>query len=178
MANETVERRYATAVFALAQEASAVDAVGRDLRTVADTIQNDDEIRRFYEAPVIKREEKEKIIGDAFGRLHEIALHTLLLLIKKRREMLLLGIVREYETLALAASGRESLLITTSHELSPTELQALVERLSRLYRKEFDVRQQIDPGLIGGVRITMGDRRIDGSVAGALDELARTLSKN
>jgi F-type H+-transporting ATPase subunit delta len=50
-----------------------------------------------------------------------------------------------------------------------------VNRLQSIYGKKFEVRQVVDPNLIGGVRITMGDRRIDGTISGQLDALARTL---
>jgi F-type H+-transporting ATPase subunit delta len=51
----------------------------------------------------------------------------------------------------------------------------MVSRLERLYGKSFDATLTVDPSLIGGVRITMGDRRIDGSIDGRLEDLARTL---
>jgi F-type H+-transporting ATPase subunit delta len=54
-------------------------------------------------------------------------------------------------------------------------LNDLVARLSRLYGKTFDVRQTVQPALLGGLRITMGDRRVDGTIAGRLDELFRDL---
>ena len=62
--------------------------------------------------------------------------------------------------------------------LSKTELDALVARLAAAYHTKFDVTQSVDPELIGGVRITMGDKRADGTIAGRLDDLARLLSTN
>ena len=56
--------------------------------------------------------------------------------------------------------------------------RAIADRLQRTYSTAFDVTQKVDPELIGGLRITMGDRRIDGTVAGRLDELSRTLFAN
>jgi F-type H+-transporting ATPase subunit delta len=176
MANETVARRYAVAVFQLAQEQHAVDAVGRDLHVLSDAIYDDQTTSGFFLSPVIDRKEKERVLSAAFdGKTHEIAMHTLLLLVRKRREALLREIVRQYDALQLRARGEEPLTVTSAKELSGEELRALVGRLEKLYGKKFSVSQTVQPNLIGGVRITMGDRRIDGSVDGRLQELTRTL---
>jgi F-type H+-transporting ATPase subunit delta len=176
MQNETLARRYATAVLNLAKAAGTIDAVGRDLSLAADAIYGTDDVRRFYLSPVFGRKKKEDVLFGVFGgRLSEIALHTLLLLVRKRREALLQPIVREYLKLALENAGKESLEIVSARELAPNELSAIVVRLSRSYGKTFDVTQRTDPSLLGGVRITVGDRRIDGSLAGRIDALARDL---
>ncbi|MDQ6826254.1 MAG: ATP synthase F1 subunit delta [Candidatus Eremiobacteraeota bacterium] len=179
MGNETVARRYAVAIFGLAQEQNAIDQVGKDLHTIHDAIASDETTRRFFLAPVIDRPEKSQVIVAAFnGKAHAVALHTLLLLIRKRREALLEEIVAQYDKLEVAARGNEPMTVTTAHVLSPPELQSMVERLERVYGKKFDVTTCVDPHLIGGVRITMADRRIDGTVAGRLDELSRSLFAN
>ncbi|MBD5655481.1 MAG: ATP synthase F1 subunit delta [Candidatus Eremiobacteraeota bacterium] len=176
MQNETVARRYATAVFNLARDAGGVEAVGRDLTTAANAIDSTDDVRRFYLSPVFGRKRKEDVLLGVFqGKLGDIALHTLLLLVRKRREALLQPIVHEYAKLALAAAGKEPLEVVSARDLAPNELNTIVVRLSRQYGKAFDVTQRTDPSLLGGVRITMGDRRIDGSLAGRLDELSREL---
>jgi F-type H+-transporting ATPase subunit delta len=176
MANETVARRYAVAVFQLADEAHAVDAVGADLHVLRGAIYEDQTSKGFFLSPVIDRKEKERVLSSVFsGKLHDIALHTLLLLVRKRREALLGEIVRQYDALQMQARGEEPLSITSARELSTAELGSMVERLERLYGKKFSVTQTVKPNLIGGVRIMMGDRRIDGSVEGRLEELTRTL---
>jgi ATP synthase F1 delta subunit len=176
MANETVARRYAVAVFQLADEAHAVDAVGRDLHVLADAVYEDQTTKGFFLSPVIDRKEKERVLSAAFsGKAQEIAVHTLLLLVRKRRESLLAEIVRQYDALQLHARGEEPLTVTTAKELSQSELRSLVDRLERVYGKKFSVTQTVRPNLIGGVRIMMGDRRIDASVEGRLEELSRTL---
>jgi len=176
MANETVARRYALAVFELAQEARAVDAVGRDLHVLTDAIYEDAVSKSFFLSPVIDRKEKVRAFTAAFaGKTEDVALHTILLLVRKRREALLSEIVRQYDALQLEARGEEPLTVTSARELSPAELRSLVERLERLYEKRFSATQTVQPDLIGGVRIMMGDRRIDGTVEGRLEELTRTL---
>ena len=176
MANETLARRYATAVFSLASDQNATDAVGNDLATIANAINRDENSREFFVAPIIDRSDKERIFTSAFeGKVHEIALHTLLLLVRKRRESLLDELVTQYRVLESRNRGTEPLTVATAKDLSPDELRGMVERLERTYKKKFDVTVKHDPTLIGGVRITMGDRRIDGTVAGRLEDLAREL---
>jgi F-type H+-transporting ATPase subunit delta len=176
MANETLARRYAAAVFSLAQDANAVERIGNDLSTVARSLGTDAQVRDFFVSPVVDRKEKEKILVRSFqGSMHDIALHTVILLVRKRRESLLDALVAEYRTLELQARGTEPLTVTTARELSETDLRVMVERLERIYGKKFEVSVRLDPSLVGGVRIMMGDRRIDGTVAGRLEELTRTL---
>ena len=175
MANETVARRYADAVFQLATERGSVDRTGSDLRTIADALY-DDAAKGFYLSPVVERGTKEQVISNSFaGKADEVALHTVLLLVRKRRESLLHEIVAQYAALQQQARGAETLHITSAQPLGPEQLNNLVARMEATYGKKFDVEQKVDPELIGGVRVTMGDRRIDGSVAGRLEELTRAL---
>jgi F-type H+-transporting ATPase subunit delta len=176
VANETLARRYALAIFQLAQEQKATDTVGADLRTLRDAVYEDESTKGFFLSPVVERSEKERILVAAFaGKCSEIALHALLLLVRKRRESLLREIVTQYAVLETQAEGLEPLGVTTAKELPADELRSLVANLEKIYGKRFDVRQTFDSNLIGGVRVMMGDRRIDGSVKGRLEELTRTL---
>ncbi len=176
MANETVARRYAQAVFSLAADDGVTDAVGRDLAAIVDLLERDPAAREFFVSPVVDRTDKESALATTFaGKVNPIALHALLLLVRKRREALLATILTEYRKLEAQARGTESLTITTAQPLVDAELHAMVGRLEVLYGKKFDVNLRQDPSLIGGVRLMMGDRRIDGSVLGRFDELARTL---
>lgn len=178
MPNEKLARRYATAIFQLAAEAGAVPAVGHDLHTFVAALEADAAVDRFFRSPVIDRGEKAAVIGDAFSKLHAIALHAVLLLIRKRRESLAPEIVAQFDVLERQARGAQTLHVVTARPLSKTELDALVAKLATGYKTPFDVTQSVDPDLIGGVRITMGDKRIDGTIAGRLDDLARMLSTN
>jgi F-type H+-transporting ATPase subunit delta len=179
MANETVARRYGNAIFDLADEQRSVDVVGKDLHMLSQAVYDDDATKRFFLSPVIARDEKEKVLFAAFnGKANEIALNALLLLVRKRREALLAEIVRQYDALQMQARGAEPLTVTSAKALSREELLSIVGQLERMYAKKFEVRQQVDPALIGGLRIMMGDRRVDGSIEGRLAQLSRTLFAN
>ncbi len=176
MANQKLARRYATAIFQLASEANAVEQVGKELRILSDAIDDNASALNFFLSPVVDRKEKERTLVAAFdGKAHPVALHTMLLLVRKRREALLREIVAEYAALEMAARGVNALTITSAKPLESGELRDIVSQLENIYGKKFEVTQIVQPDLIGGLRILMGDRRVDGSVEGRFQELARTL---
>ena len=178
MVNETLARRYATAILALAREQDAVERVSADLAALSAALTAPGLVRDFFESPVVDRPAKERLIAEIVGeKAHPVALHSVLLLVRKRRESLLQAILTQYRALERAARGVESLSIASARPLDATERARLVARLEAHYGKKFDVNESVDPKLIGGVRVTLGDRRIDATVAGRLEALARDLAE-
>lgn len=176
MVNEKLARRYAIAVMTLAREQGAVERVGADLLTISKGIRQAGLAREFFVAPVVERREKERILRETFeGRVHPTALHALLLLVRKRREALLDTIVAEYLALQRTARGIQTLTVQSARALPQAERLRLTSRLEALYGKKFELTEVVDPRLIGGVRLMMGDRRIDGTIAGRLNALAYEL---
>ncbi|HEY0798781.1 MAG TPA: ATP synthase F1 subunit delta [Candidatus Baltobacteraceae bacterium] len=177
MSTQTVSRRYATAIFELASEGGLLDGTAADLQVVAAAIERDADVQRFFASPVVDRGLKGELFARVFSaKVGTIAQNTLALLIRKRREALLAPIVEEFNKLVLAAKALEPLAIVSARPIEPGELEGMVEHLSSVYRKRFDLDATVDPSLLGGVRIRMSDRYIDGSIAGRLDELARELA--
>jgi F-type H+-transporting ATPase subunit delta len=175
--NAVLARRYATAVASLAQQRGIVDAIGADLAAIAAAIGERGAIYDFFVAPVVDRREKERVLAESFeGRVDPIALHTLLLLVRKRRETLLGAVVNAYRALQREARGAETLTVQSARPIERDEYRSLIERLEQLYGKKFEVTERVDPDLIGGLRIFLGDRRIDASIAGRLEALARELA--
>jgi F-type H+-transporting ATPase subunit delta len=177
MALQTLARRYAIAVYTLAAQANAVERIGADLERIQECIERDEATKQFFFAPVVGRDEKERTLAKVFeGRVDEIALHTLLLLVRKHRERLLHPMIAEYRALEMGANGFEPLVVTSARNLSKEQFSAVVTRIERIFGKRFEARLIVDPRLVGGMRITMGDRRVDGTIAGRLEELSRTLA--
>ncbi len=177
MVNRTLARRYASAVYTLAMEADAVERIGEQLTSMSNAIDADPATQQFFLAPVINRYEKERVLSKAFeGHVDPVALHTLLLLVRKRRESLLRTMLEEYHTLAMHGEGIEQLTIISARPLSAQELGHVKERVEGMYGRRFVPELVVNPDLIGGLRIVMGDRRIDGTIAGRLEQLARSLA--
>ena len=175
MHSETLARRYATAIFTLASNARAVDRVGRDLKSVAQAIYGNDDVRRFYLSPVFERKKKETLLLAAFeGKIHEIALHALLLLVRKRREALLRAISIEYGKLALAAAGKEPLEIVSARPLDKKAVAAIVARAEADARRLRD-RILAEATAEGARLLQNAEGELERGRAAARDELRASL---
>ena len=120
MANEKLARRYALAIFSLAGERDATERVGGDLRAMSESLGADESAKRYFESPVVAREDKERAFLATFkDRVDPIALHALLLIVRKRRERMLGEIVAEYAKLEQRARGTEPLLVTWRKRSGP-----------------------------------------------------------
>lgn len=178
MVNRTLARRYALAAASLAREQNAVERVGAELESMDRAIGSSGLVHDFFLAPIVDRREKERVLAGAFEKsVHPISLHLLLLLVRKRREAMLGPIVEEYAALEREARGVETLTLQSARPLERSEFARLISRLEAHYGKKFDVTEVVDPGLIGGLRVTIGDRRIDATVSGRLATLARELAQ-
>src|SRR6185437_536595 len=103
MVSEKLARRYAAAVFSLASDGGAIERVGDDLAAIASVLDRTPEFAAFFVAPIVDRAEKERALLATFGgKVDDVALHAVLLLVRKRRETLLRALVDQYRKLQLA----------------------------------------------------------------------------
>jgi F-type H+-transporting ATPase subunit delta len=176
MFKETIARRYSAALFALAKEGASVDSTVAELDAFVNALGSDASISEFFESPVIDRSEKIALLERGFAdRLGELTFNFLILLVRKRRENLLVTIARQMHELLDLDTGRTVAQIATPTPLPPDELAALARRLSTVYKRAIVPQAKVDGGLLGGAVIQMGDTYIDASVAGKLEEVRRHL---
>lgn len=176
MPSETLARRYSAALFALAKESGSIDGTVRELDAFTAALAHDRELAEFFDSPVIDRSEKNEILSRALaGRASELMSGFIALLVRKRRETLLPIVARQMHELADDDAGRAIGTIATPTPLDPAQLAALARRLSTVYRRTIVPQQTVDPSLLGGAVLQVGDRYFDASVAGKLEAVRRHL---
>ena len=174
-----IARNYAETLLALATRHgrdAAVDEYAVALDEVGELLRRDPRVRQFLETPRIDAEAKKRGVRTAFGgRVPEHLLRFLLVVVEKRRQALLPRIADEYHALVDQLRGRIGAEITLATQ--PTrELQSeLVASLERKIGKKVVPTFRVDPGLVGGVLIRVGDQILDGSVRRRLAALRRRL---
>jgi len=173
---ESIARRYSAALYALTLEQGNATAVTAGLDSFAAALDNNTGLADFYASPVIERGLKMKILERTLaGRVDELTLNFLLLLVRKRREGLLAIVARQMHELLDEAAGREKAEVASPIALTPPQLAELARRLSRVYGRTIIPDEKVEPELLGGLVVQVGDRYVDASVAGKLEELRRHL---
>lgn len=176
MKDVRVAKRYAGALFAVAERDGILDAVTADLALISRFIAEIPYLRAALLQPFTADATKFKIADDAFGgRVNGSSLSFVKLLIKKRREELIEECIREFRVLLAVHNNTVDAEATTAIPLSPEQAQRLTESLHTLTGKTVNLTTSIDAALVGGVVVRMGDTVIDGSVRGKLERLERQL---
>jgi len=174
-----IARNYAETLLALARREGGEEMVDRyaaSLADVTDVIREEPRVRRFLESPRIDGEGKKQAIRASFaGRVPEPLLRFLYVVVDKRREALLGEIGDAYEQLVDEARGRVRAEVSLPREpddaMRTSVIRALEQRSGRSVVAQFVV----DPALLGGVKIRLGDEILDGSVRRQIARLRRRL---
>ncbi|HVB08992.1 MAG TPA: ATP synthase F1 subunit delta [Bacillota bacterium] len=172
----SVARPYARALYAAATEAGAADAVMADLEATADLLASSPDVTAFLNHPAVGLEPKQDVLREAFGpRVHALTLRFLLLLLEKRRFGFFSEILQAYRVLAEDAAGTSRGRVEAARPLLPDELAALEKSASRWAGHPVKLVADVRPELLGGARIILGDRVIDGTTMGQLEALSKKL---
>jgi F-type H+-transporting ATPase subunit delta len=171
----TSARRYARAIFELAQEKGEIDAWSKRLEAVQEVL-NEERARRVLANPTIPPAQRLQVVdGLASRALGKEGLNLAKLLVASRRVAAIDGIVEEFSRLADDAAGRVRATATTAVELSPADTRRISRELTERLGKEVVLEVRVDPAIVGGMVLQFGDRVIDASVAGRLQQLRRRL---
>lgn len=166
-------RKYAKAIFEIAKDDGKLKEYGGEISAATKTIFDVDALRSFLLDPEITAEAKCAVAKKVFAgnSVSPMVMNFLLLLIEKRRVVLLQEIDAEYQGLANEALGIRIADVTTATPLLNAQATTLRKKLEALSKKTIRLRPHVDPSIIGGVIVQIGDRRIDGSVTGRLAAL-------
>lgn len=174
----TIARNYAEALLSLARKADDLDGYGAAINGVVTAMEGDGRLRNFLSAPQISAAQKNVVIGKAFsGKLPKMMVRFLQKLVMNRRQMLIPQVAIEYGNLVDETTGRVHAQVTVSREVSDAERNTIAAQLSRAFAKTVVPHVDVNPAILGGVVVRVGDRVLDGSVRKRLKTLkARIVS--
>ncbi len=166
--------RYATALFDLARDEKAIDAVSASLQTLKGALTESEDFRRLTTSPLVSRETALKAVAAAAAALGVDPLTTKFLgvLAQNRRLGQLGAVIRAFGQLAAHHRGETTAEVTSAHPLSATQLKALKAKLKTQLARDVAVDVTVDPSILGGLIVKIGSRQIDGSIRSKLNSLA------
>lgn len=171
----TAARRYASAVFELAQQERQVAEWGRRLAAIRELI-SDRGVASVLTNPTIAVEQRMALVSAAPRVFDAGGTNLAKLLIEAGRVEEIGAIAEEFERLADEADGRVRATVTTAVELSHADRDRVGDELSRRLGKEIRLDVVVDPLILGGLKLQYGDRLVDASVATKLQQLRRRLA--
>lgn len=173
MADPQVGKRYAQAAFGLAREQGSIARWRDDLGDIASVLTGSAAAGVISDSrlPLERRLSMVERVLD----VQPLALNLAKLLVTHGRTADAGEVARAFAELADAHEGIVNATVTTAIELTPAELQAIEQRLSSSMGKRVRARATIDPAILGGMVLRIGDRLIDGSVRTRLKRLRREL---
>jgi F-type H+-transporting ATPase subunit delta len=168
-------KRYAEAVFGLAKESGRFEEWRRDLATLA-AVTGDSQTAGFLANPAVSTAKKQGLLDTALAQGSQESRNLARMLLDRDRLGVAGALAERFDDLALAAQGIAVAEVTTAEPL-PAEGEAMVkERLRRMTGKEIQLKTAVDPEMIGGIVVQIGDQLIDGSVVTQLRQLRTRLA--
>ncbi len=169
--------RYASALFELASEAGTVTAVESDLDTIDAALAESAELRALTANPLIGRKVQASAMDAvaAFLGTSELMKRFIGTLAHNGRLSRLPEIIRAFRTIAAAQRGEVTAEVASAHALTDGQIEQLKQRLTAREGRTVKLATRVDPELLGGLVVTIGSKRIDGSIRTRLNSLAQAM---
>jgi F-type H+-transporting ATPase subunit delta len=176
MRDSTIAKNYAETLLELARRANDLDGWGKMIMDVAGAIEADESLRLFLETPRVSADAKNEVLAKAFqDRMPRLFVRFLQTLVKNRRQALIPEIAEEYRGLLDAAENRVHAQVTVARETGDGERAMIAKELSRVLGKTVIPHLTVNPAILGGLVVRVGDEVMDGSVRRRLSKLRNTL---
>jgi len=170
-------KRYAMALFALADENRVIDRVAEDLTTLQAMLDDSEDLRRFIASPVVTRADHLSgilILADK-AELSEDTRKFLGLVATKRRLFVLPGIIQAFQRELAKRRGETTADVIAARPLSDRQMADLAARLKQVVGNNVTVNATVDPDLLGGMVIRVGSRMVDNSLRSKLQRMSLSM---
>jgi F-type H+-transporting ATPase subunit delta len=172
MREPTIAKNYAEALLDLAQKDGDLAKWGRLIDQMADAINSDVKVASFLASPRIAAGEKNRLLASALeGQVPQTFLRFLQALVKNRRQLLIPQVATEYHALVDVVENRVHAAVTVAKPASEADQKVIAERLSKVVGKTVVPHFYVNPAVLGGLVVRVGDTVLDGSVRRRLARL-------
>lgn len=172
----SVENIYSNALFEISEENKTSDELLKELDSLSEIFKENPQLIKLLSAPTVSNEEKINVAKNIFdGKISEVAMNFICVLIEKNRVSYLSKISKAYKALYNSKNNIEEITVTTSVPLSPQLKTKLKEKLETVYKKHVILKEKVDETIIGGVILNYGNTMIDSSVKTKLENMQKQI---
>ena len=169
--------RYAKSLLELAIEQGKLDGISADMKAIIETFEETRDFQIFLDSPVIKADKKIEIFGELFPSFDQLTSSFITLMVQNKRESSLAQIAASFEAQMREHLGIKPVTIISAKVLDDATKKTIIAKLEKSLEGKLELDEQIDPNLIGGFIIQMGDTRIDASISNKLKNLKVSLTR-
>jgi len=176
MAGHRAASRYAKSLIELSQEKGQLDAVYADMELISNTIEESHELKLLLKSPIVKGDKKFNVLNKVFtGQTGEITSKFVTILTKKKREELLQLIANDFIAQYKTMKGLVVANVTTAVALNDETKANVLALIKKHVEGEVELVETINPDLIGGFVVRIGDKMIDASILKKINDLKKEL---
>ena len=173
----TTSREYAGALFELAVQEGLTKETSEGLETVVSALMQTPEYRALLASPAIGKEQRLAALNEAFsGKIPDILLAILRMMVSRGHVAAVDDMARDYDEMAREHRGESIAIVTSAVPLKEAETVALRTKLEKKLGRKITLQCREDPRLLGGVRVEVDGRVIDGSIRNKLDEIKEVMN--
>jgi F-type H+-transporting ATPase subunit delta len=173
----TIARNYAEALFGLGEKSGNTDTYAGLVDAVAAAVEASPKVEAFLMSPKVSRATKAQVLVKAVAGAPSEFVRFIQAVVKRGRQLFFGDIAKEYAGLLDLKFNRVRAGITLAREPDPALRQQIAEALSKAVGKEIVAGFAVDPDILGGAIVRIGERRLDGSLRRRLTQLRRQLTR-
>jgi F-type H+-transporting ATPase subunit delta len=170
---EEIARVYGDALFEAAQDKDKLDEVHDELDQFADAMNESNDMRVFFFSPYFSSEDKRKAIQEAVSGASDEFRNFLGLLAEKHRMPAIFAIRGRFDELWAEANKRLEVTLTSAVELDRSVVEQVGKEVERQTDRTIDLQAEVDPEILGGIVLRVGNRVLDASVRSKLEKLRK-----
>ena len=174
---EEIGRVYARSLFEVARDQDKLDDVRDQLGEFADAVENDRALTTFFFSPYFSTDEKKDGLHKAVSGAEPILMNFLELLLEKHRMPAIHRIRREYDGLWREERKLLPVHVTSAVELDEEIVRSLGDRISQKTGRQVDLTAKVEPEIIGGIVLRVGNSILDASIRNRLEQLRRQVAR-
>jgi F-type H+-transporting ATPase subunit delta len=174
---EEIAQVYARSLFEVARDQDKLDDVREQLGEIADAVESDKGLTTFFFSPYFSTEEKKDGLKKAVEGAEPILMNFLELLLEKHRMPAIYRIRREYDGLWREEHKLLSVQVTSAVKLDEEVVKSLGDRISEQTGRQVDLTAKVEPDILGGIVLRVGNSILDASIRNRLEQLRRQVAR-